>query len=119
MIGRDEPTGADLLDPDELDHYVTAFERTGFRGTADWFRNPDHDWASTRGQDPHYPCRCSTHTANKATGYRVPGEIALMVGDYTDDFEWHLLDGVGHWTRQEAPEEVNRLLLAWLDRITG
>jgi pimeloyl-ACP methyl ester carboxylesterase len=26
----------------------------------------------------------------------------------------HILPGVGHWTQQEAPEEVTRLLLGWL-----
>ena len=26
-----------------------------------------------------------------------------------------LLDGIGHWTQQEAPEQVNRLLLEWLN----
>lgn len=26
----------------------------------------------------------------------------------------HLLPGIGHWTQQEAPEAVNRLLLDWL-----
>jgi pimeloyl-ACP methyl ester carboxylesterase len=24
--------------------------------------------------------------------------------------------GAGHWTQQEKPEEVNRLILDWLDR---
>ena len=26
----------------------------------------------------------------------------------------HLVDGAGHWVQQEQPEEVNRLLLAFL-----
>ncbi|NDC59347.1 MAG: alpha/beta hydrolase, partial [Alphaproteobacteria bacterium] len=26
----------------------------------------------------------------------------------------HLLDGCGHWTQQERPAEVTRLLLDWL-----
>ena len=26
----------------------------------------------------------------------------------------HLLEGCGHWVQQERPEEVNRLLVDWL-----
>ena len=29
--------------------------------------------------------------------------------------EAHLLDGCGHWTRQERPDAVNRLLIPWLE----
>ena len=31
--------------------------------------------------------------------------------------EGHVLDGCGHWTQQERPEDVNRLLLDWLARL--
>jgi pimeloyl-ACP methyl ester carboxylesterase len=27
-----------------------------------------------------------------------------------------LVEGSGHWTQQERPEEVNRLILDWMDR---
>jgi pimeloyl-ACP methyl ester carboxylesterase len=33
-----------------------------------------------------------------------------------DDLEKVLIEGSGHWTQQEKPEEVNRALLAWLDK---
>jgi pimeloyl-ACP methyl ester carboxylesterase len=26
----------------------------------------------------------------------------------------HLIEGCGHWTQQERPEEVSRLLIDWL-----
>ncbi|MCC6826773.1 MAG: alpha/beta hydrolase, partial [Novosphingobium sp.] len=29
----------------------------------------------------------------------------------------HVLDGVGHWTQQERPEQVNALLIDWLKRL--
>jgi len=29
------------------------------------------------------------------------------------DYEWHLLDGIGHFPQEEAPELVNRLLVRW------
>jgi pimeloyl-ACP methyl ester carboxylesterase len=33
-----------------------------------------------------------------------------------DDLEVHMLADCGHWTQQEKPEEVNRLMIDWLSR---
>ena len=30
--------------------------------------------------------------------------------------EGHMIEGCGHWTQQERPEAVNRILLEWLGR---
>lgn len=35
---------------------------------------------------------------------------------YVDDLTLHRLPGVSHWVQQEAPERVNSLLAAWLER---
>ncbi len=32
------------------------------------------------------------------------------------DLEKALIKGSGHWTQQEKPEEVNRVILDWLGR---
>ena len=32
------------------------------------------------------------------------------------DLEQHLIAGCGHWTQQEKPEELNRILSEWLRR---
>ena len=44
--------------------------------------------------------------------------IALM-RPHVPNLEGHLLEGCGHWTQQERPDDVNRLLLAWLARVSG
>ncbi len=38
--------------------------------------------------------------------------MPMVVGD----LEMHMVAGSGHWTQQEKPEEVNRLILDWLGR---
>ncbi|HEX6569606.1 MAG TPA: alpha/beta hydrolase, partial [Acidimicrobiales bacterium] len=35
------------LSPDELDHYVAEFTRTGFTGGLNWYRNFDRNWETT------------------------------------------------------------------------
>ena len=47
-----------------------------------------------------------------------PGDmIAAMKRSLTDLRGAELLEGCGHWTQQERPDEVNRLLLNWLETI--
>jgi len=38
------------------------------------------------------------------------------MGDFIADFETHTFMDCGHWTQQEKPEEVNRIMIDWLKR---
>lgn len=55
--------------------------------------------------------------------YQRPGNLEKMQTDACPQLLGvHLVDGAGHWVQQEQPEEVNRLLLHFLqqlDRSTG
>ena len=48
----------------------------------------------------------------------VPDPVAMM-RLFAPRVEGHVLEGVGHWTQQERPAEVNRLLIDWLGRLAG
>lgn len=44
----------------------------------------------------------------------VPAATAAGSGDWVAaPYEWHLLEGVGHFPQEEAPDEVARLLMRW------
>ena len=36
--------------------------------------------------------------------------------DFIDDLEKYTVADCGHWTQQEKPDEVNRVLIDWLGR---
>ena len=46
-----------------------------------------------------------------------PRPISIAGALVAPNVEGHVLEGVGHWTQQERPAEVNRLLLDWLGRL--
>jgi pimeloyl-ACP methyl ester carboxylesterase len=47
--------------------------------------------------------------------YQVPGALERMQKTAcTRLLGTHLVDGAGHWVQQEQPEEVNKLLIAFL-----
>jgi pimeloyl-ACP methyl ester carboxylesterase len=107
--------GTPLGSPADLDHYCDVYERTGFRGGINWYRNIDrnaaeHPAVGTRKLD----IPCLMLTAEWDPGLRP--EFAEPMRDLCSDLEIHLVEKVGHWMQQEAPEVVNAHLLAWLRR---
>jgi pimeloyl-ACP methyl ester carboxylesterase len=98
----------------DLEYFVGEFERTGFRGAFNRYRNMDRDWeelpqlADARVQQP---------------ALFIAGEhevIPTLFG--TDAMREHVpnlqdivtLPGCGHWAQQERPDEVSTALIQFL-----
>ena len=129
----DKPAGATLLeemvDPGvmpawltepDLDYYTAEFEASGLRGPLNRYRNHERDFAWLQGfadRRIEQPALFIGGTKDPATTLfgAVTDPIAAM-RPFAPKVEGHLLEGCGHWTQQERPEEVNRLLLPWLER---
>ena len=96
--------------------YVAAFTAGGFRGPFDWYRNLDRNWALTAFlQDARIrqPSFFIVGERDPVRHYAGPAEAALK--DWLTELRGqHVLPGAGHWLQQERPDEVNRLLLAFL-----
>ncbi len=104
------------LSEEDLDTYAAEFERTGFAGPLNRYRNVDRDWEDL------------------AAWYRAPiTQPSLFIGGELDGpTRWgqkaidrypstmpglrgsHILPGCGHWVQQERPKEVNEILLGFL-----
>lgn len=103
----------------DLDYYVAEFERSGFRGGLNRYRNHDRDYAFLS----KFEGRKINQPSLFITGDR--DYVRTMLGDRTDLMKEALTDlrglevlcGCGHWTQQERPREVNDILLSWLKSI--
>jgi pimeloyl-ACP methyl ester carboxylesterase len=93
---------------------AAAFERNGFAGPLNRYRNFTRDWEDLAAFDaPRQP-------AVFITGER--DSTRLWLGDAIDrQADWlpgltgvHVLPGCGHWVQQERPDAVNALLLDFL-----
>ncbi|HEY1750160.1 MAG TPA: alpha/beta hydrolase [Caulobacteraceae bacterium] len=122
-----EPLLAGLADPDpfpawltaeDLDYYAGEFERSGFRGPLNRYRNHDADFAWLQ----QFKDRRIEPPALFIGGERDPvlammgrTDFALLMKAQVPDLRGHdVLPGCGHWTQQERPREVNERLVAWL-----
>ena len=98
----------------DIDYFVGEFERTGFRGGLNRYRNMDRDWeelpqlAGAKIQQPSLfiagerdPVAAFTNAA--ALSDHVPNLRNVV-----------MLPGCGHWTQQERPTEVNAALIEFL-----
>lgn len=115
-----------LLDPDpfpawltvaDLDYYVDAFTRSGFRGPLNRYRNHDRDWAAR----PELATLTLAQPALFVAGTKEPvltmiknaDPIARMRPFVPNLRDVVLIEGGGHWIQQERPEAVNKALVSF------
>lgn len=99
----------------EFEVFVRTFKQTGFTGGINWYRNFTRNWersADVPTKIHGIPCLMVTAELDAV----LPPSSAEGMDAYIDDLETTLVKGSGHWTQQEKPDEVNRILLDWLAR---
>ncbi|HEX5068561.1 MAG TPA: alpha/beta hydrolase, partial [Myxococcota bacterium] len=111
----------DWLREEDLEVYVAEFERTGFRGGLNWYRNFDRNWellAPFSDRRITVPALFVGGLRDAVvTGPELSGEgpAVKMLGSFCDDLRAKvLIEGAGHWNQQEAPEQTNTALLEFL-----
>ncbi len=98
----------------DLDYYVGEFERTGFRGGLNRYRNMDRDWeelAQLQDAKVRQPALFIAGDRDPVLSFTRIDGLKTHVPDLRKTV---LLPGCGHWTQQERPSEVNRELIEFL-----
>jgi pimeloyl-ACP methyl ester carboxylesterase len=110
-----EAIGDEILSSGELETYVEAFERTGFEGGINWYRNIDRNaevFPGVGATTLKMPCLMITAEWDLA----LPPAFAEGMESTCLDLELHMIKQCGHWTQHEKPEELNALLVDFLTR---
>ncbi|MEH2069863.1 MAG: alpha/beta hydrolase [Nostoc sp.] len=114
-----------LIDPEELplgvtqedlDYYVEQYERSGFRGGLNWYRNIDRNIEITPDlQDKKISQPALFIAGEKDPVLKFPGmnldEMSKWVVNLKEQI---IIPGVGHWVSVESPEVVSEALLRFL-----
>ena len=106
--------GRVLFSDEVLAYYTQGFERSGFRGPVNWYRNFSRNWEMSADfeQKITLPSLMICAENDKA----IPPSMADGMEKYVPDLEKHLIKDCGHWTQNEKPEALSGLMVDWLSR---
>ncbi|HUY87023.1 MAG TPA: alpha/beta hydrolase [Acidimicrobiales bacterium] len=111
--------GQPLMSDEEMRVYIDIFRRTGFTGGINWYRNMDRNWETTPQLDgariDGIPCLMITAEWDPY----LPPTLANGMEDVIGDLETYMIPECGHWTQQDKPEDLNRLICDWITRKFG
>ena len=108
----------DFLTEEELEVYVEAFREGGMSGPLNFYRNIDRNWETTQEiAGRRIDCASLIVMAEKDPILRP--EMAEGMEQFVPNLRREPIRNCGHWTQQEKPQEVNRLLLDFLRDLAG
>ena len=105
----------------DLDVYAAEFERTGFTGGLNRYRNVDRDWEDLsvlRGRPIEVPAMFIGGDRDGPTLWGA-ASIERFAETLPRLYRSTVLVGCGHWTQQERAEEVNAALIEFLGHVGG
>jgi len=109
---REGSGGEPLLTTEERDYFADAFAKSGFTNPINWYRNWTRNWQALAGVDPII--RIPTLFIGAVDDVVVPLEQIEAMRPLVEDLSIEMLQPCGHWSQQERPEDVNRIILQWL-----
>ncbi|MBO0475136.1 hypothetical protein IGL98_000332 [Enterococcus sp. DIV0840] len=105
-----KPLGEPVMSNEDLSVYITAFNKTGFTPSINWYRNLNRNWHLLADVSPilHQPT------------LMVYGEKDIIpplpnIKDFVPNIDIKSLNA-GHWIQEERPVEFNQILLEWLKK---
>ncbi len=109
------------LPDDELAVYAAEFARTGLQGGLQWYRcateGVNADLQLFAGRTIDVPA-CFIAGRSDWGARQSPGALeAMQASACTQLRGCHWVEGAGHWVQQEQPDDVVRVLLAFLGRL--
>jgi pimeloyl-ACP methyl ester carboxylesterase len=110
-------TPAPWMTEKDIALYAEAYQRSGFRGGLNWYRNKDRDWALLAPWQDVAIRQPALFIAGANDG-GIKGAMADYVTKLSETVpglkKKVLIDDAGHWVQLEKPKEVNDALLDFL-----
>ncbi|HAG73169.1 MAG TPA: epoxide hydrolase [Gammaproteobacteria bacterium] len=114
MIQREDPPGDPFMSDEVMNYFTETYEATGFTGGLNWYRavaKLGRIMASAEAR-----IEVPSLYVGAENDVILPPSSADGMEDFITDLEKYTVMDSGHWTQQEKPEEVNRVLISWLKR---
>uniref|UniRef100_A0A8C3JHF9 Epoxide hydrolase 2 n=1 Tax=Calidris pygmaea TaxID=425635 RepID=A0A8C3JHF9_9CHAR len=115
LVGFPEnPPASQILHGPELQYYIQRFQKSGFGGPLNWYRNmrPNWRWALS-AKDRKIMVPALMVTAGKDVVLHP--SMSKGMEEWIPQLRREHLEECGHWTQMERPAELNRILVGWLE----
>ncbi|KAK2523350.1 Ephx2 [Columba livia] len=110
----EDPPASPILCGPELQYYIQRFQKSGFRGPLNWYRNirPNWHWAlSARDRKITMPALMVTAGKDMV----LHPKMSEGMEQWIPQLRRGHIEECGHWTQMERPVALNRILLEWLE----
>ena len=108
LARAETPRGEPIMGESALAVYVSAFEKAGFTGGINWYRNLDRNWHLLADVDP-----IIRQPTLMIYGDRDVIPKFEKLADFVPNVDVVSLD-CGHWIQEELPEQTNPVIVNWL-----
>ncbi len=108
LAQQKNPLGEAIMSDQDLEIYTRSFQKSGFTGAINWYRNLDRNWHFMADIEP---------LIDHKTLMIYGSQDVIPPSENLKHFAPNLTEVVidcGHWIQQEKPEETNRIILEWL-----
>lgn len=106
--------GDPIVSDEELRFYVDVYSRTGFTGGLNWYRALRKDWEEAQGST--YIIDKPALMISAADDWFFPAGATDGMEDLLPQVEKHEIPDAAHWLQQEKPDQVNAIVVPWLQR---
>jgi pimeloyl-ACP methyl ester carboxylesterase len=108
----------DWLSEADIAYFAEAYQKSGFRGGLNWYRNLDRNWDLTapwQGAQIHQPSLFIAGSRDSVITGLIGAKRVTELDRVLPNLRQKLIiEGAGHWVQQERPHEVNAALIAFL-----
>jgi pimeloyl-ACP methyl ester carboxylesterase len=116
VMGREQSSGEALLSDEERAVFVAAFQESGFTKPINWYRNWTRNWEAL--ENVRQTIDIPTLFIGAADDVIISPQQVEAMQPLVQDLTIEMLEPCGHWTQQERPADVNRLIIDWMTRFT-
>ncbi|MBC7982600.1 MAG: alpha/beta hydrolase [Candidatus Obscuribacterales bacterium] len=105
------------LHDDDIAVFAQAYQRTGFRGGLNWYRNIDRNWELTAPWHNaliKQPALFIAGTRDPVIAGKQGAAAIEQMRQAVPGVKTLMIEGAGHWIQQERPQEVNAALIEFL-----
>ncbi|NNL89476.1 MAG: alpha/beta hydrolase [Marinicaulis sp.] len=111
--GKPVPDDKLIVSNDVIDAYRAGFEQSGFHGGVNLYRNIDRNWKYMEGRNEIV--RAPSLWIGAELDLFLPPESADGMEALVPNLERRIIEGAGHWLTWERPNEMNALIIDWLN----